>query len=161
MASRRAATARRAASTAAHRGTSPSATASSARTWIAGSFARSALDTSSRYHATNSAPRCAVRYDPRVGFYCPQCGHNADAAGACPRDGAVLARVSEHDLLGRKIGDYIVLANLGGGAFGQVYRAIQPRSGATVAIKLLRQPLSEPRPRSAHEQRRAETIDDA
>jgi len=78
-----------------------------------------------------------------VGYYCPQCGQDAADAGMCARDGAQLARVSSHDLLGRKIGDYIALANLGGGTFGQVYRAIQPRSGAVVAIKLLRQPIDD------------------
>jgi serine/threonine-protein kinase len=78
-----------------------------------------------------------------VGFYCPQCGQDAADAGTCARDGTPLARVSSHDLLGRKIGDYLALANLGGGTFGQVYRAVQPRSGAVVAIKLLRQPIDD------------------
>jgi len=98
-----------------------------------------------------------------VGFFCPQCGQDAAAAGTCPRDGAELARVSSHDLLGRKIGDYIALANLGGGTFGQVYRAIQPRSGAVVAIKLLRQPIASAGFAGARSPAKqgADTIDDA
>jgi serine/threonine protein kinase len=76
-----------------------------------------------------------------MGWFCPRCGHQADAAGACPRDAEALARVSSHDLLGRTIGEYTVLASLGGGSYGRVYRAVHARSGMLVAIKLLYHPI--------------------
>jgi len=72
-----------------------------------------------------------------MGWYCPSCGHEAAASGACPRDGEPLAPISNHTLLGRRLGDYHILAKLGGGAFGTVYRAIYTKTGAVVAIKLL------------------------
>jgi serine/threonine-protein kinase len=77
-----------------------------------------------------------------VAFYCPRCGHCGEA-GACPRDGVTLAPVGSHDLLGHQVGDYVVLASLGGGSFGRVYRAIHARSGAVVAIKLMQQPVGD------------------
>jgi len=51
--------------------------------------------------------------------------------------------VSSHDLIGRTLGEYVVLAALGGGSFGTVYRAIRPRSGAIVAIKLLHRAITD------------------
>jgi eukaryotic-like serine/threonine-protein kinase len=72
-----------------------------------------------------------------MGWYCPSCGHESAVPGTCPRDGDPLAQVSNHTLLGRRLGDYHILAKLGGGAFGTVYRAIYTRTAATVAIKLL------------------------
>ncbi|HUS33697.1 MAG TPA: serine/threonine-protein kinase [Kofleriaceae bacterium] len=76
-----------------------------------------------------------------MAWYCPRCGQTADAGGSCTRDGAALAEIGSHDLIGRAIGEYTVLARLGSGAFGQVYRAVHPRSGNVVAIKLLDQPI--------------------
>ncbi len=76
-----------------------------------------------------------------MGWYCPRCGHEAETDGTCPRDAAPLARVSSHDLLGRKLGEYTVLQQLGGGSYGSVYRAVHERSGLLVAIKLLHQPI--------------------
>lgn len=72
-----------------------------------------------------------------MGWYCATCGHEQAAPGACPRDGDELAQVSNHTLLGRRLGDYQILAKLGGGAFGTVYRARFSKTGAVVAIKLL------------------------
>jgi len=76
-----------------------------------------------------------------VSWYCQRCGHEATAAGECPRDREPLSRVSAQDLLGRRLGDYRVLAKLGGGAFGTVYRAAHTRTGTVVAIKLLAHPI--------------------
>ncbi len=76
-----------------------------------------------------------------LGFFCARCGHAGDAAGACPKDGQPLARVSAQDLLGRQIGEYRVLGKLGGGAFGTVYRAAHATTGSIVAIKLLAHPI--------------------
>src|SRR5258706_7275702 len=53
----------------------------------------------------------------------------------------VLVAPEAHDLVGRTLGEYAVLARIGGGAFGHVYRAIHPRSSLVVAIKLLDQPI--------------------
>jgi serine/threonine-protein kinase len=47
------------------------------------------------------------------------------------------------DLVGHRLGDYDVVAHLGGGTYGSVYRGVHPRSGMVVAIKLLHQPASE------------------
>lgn len=82
-----------------------------------------------------------TRYALGMGWYCPRCGHEAEVAGSCPRDFEPLSRVSSHDLLGRRLGEYTVLASLGGGSFGTVYRAVHARSGMLVAIKLLHQPI--------------------
>jgi serine/threonine-protein kinase len=71
------------------------------------------------------------------GWYCQRCGHEGDAMGSCPRDGQPLARVSTTDLPGRPLGEYRILANVGGGAFGTVYRAAHAQTGTIVAIKLL------------------------
>jgi hypothetical protein len=78
-----------------------------------------------------------------TGWFCPRCGHESATEGPCPRDGEPLARVSSHDLIGRRLGEYTVLAALGGGAFGSVYRAVHARSGLLVAIKLLHQPIDQ------------------
>jgi eukaryotic-like serine/threonine-protein kinase len=76
-----------------------------------------------------------------MGWYCQLCGHEAAEVGPCPRDGGVLVRVSSQDVLGRRLGDYRILAKLGGGAFGTVYRAVQLETGTVVAIKLLARPI--------------------
>src|SRR5439155_27158686 len=93
--------------------------------WTAGSFDRSARATMREYIVG-------------LVWYCPRCGRTADAAGACPQDGAGLA--AGDGMVGQIIGEYTVLARLGGGAFGTVYRAIHPRSGLGVAIKVIDQP---------------------
>ena len=78
-----------------------------------------------------------------MAWYCARCGQAANVAGACARDGEALSRVSSHDLLGRKLGEYTVLAALGGGSFGTVYRAVHERSGMVAAIKLLHRPIDD------------------
>jgi eukaryotic-like serine/threonine-protein kinase len=76
-----------------------------------------------------------------MSWYCQRCGHETETAGPCPRDGTPLARVSAQDLMGRKLGEYRILAKLGGGAFGTVYRAAHVTTGTVVAIKLLAHPI--------------------
>ena len=78
-----------------------------------------------------------------MAWYCTRCGHEAPAGGSCPREGEVLAPVSSHDLHGRMLGEYRILATLGGGSYGSVYRAIHTRSGMLVAIKLLHRPIDD------------------
>lgn len=71
-----------------------------------------------------------------VHYVCIACGSRADAAGPCPRDGT--ERDATHDpLLGTKIGDYQLVAMIGEGGMGRVYRAIHPTIGAQVAVKVL------------------------
>ncbi len=95
-----------------------------------------------------------------MSWYCTRCGHQAVAAGPCPRDGEALARVSSHDLHGRALGEYRILATLGGGAYGTVFRAVQERSGMLVAIKLLHRPIDDVESkRVIVEARAAATID--
>ncbi len=77
----------------------------------------------------------------RLGFFCTKCGHAAAQAGACPKDAQPLIPVSSQDLMGRTIGDYRILAKLGGGAFGTVYRAAHVTTGTIVALKLLAHPI--------------------
>ena len=76
-----------------------------------------------------------------MSWYCQLCGHAADDHAACPRDGSSLVKIAKHDLLGRMIGEYRILAKLGGGAFGTVYRAAHAQRGTLVAIKLLAHPI--------------------
>ena len=78
-----------------------------------------------------------------MGWFCPRCGQDAGAEGTCPHDGERLAPVSRHDLIGRSLGEYKVLASLGGGSFGSVYRAVHSRSGMLAAIKLLHRPIDD------------------
>ena len=95
-----------------------------------------------------------------MGWYCTRCGHAAGAAGACPRDGEALAPVSSHDLHGRTLGEHRILATIGGGAYGTVFRAVQERSGMLVAIKLLHRPIDDVESkRVIIEARAAATID--
>jgi len=76
-----------------------------------------------------------------VAWYCPRCGQTEQVAGFCGRDGAQLVPVGALDLIGHTIGEYQIMARLGSGAFGQVYRAAHVRSGHEVALKLLDQPV--------------------
>src|SRR5262249_30174791 len=78
-----------------------------------------------------------------MSWFCPRCGHDADDGGRCPRDGEPFVRVSQHDLIGRPLGEYRILASLGGGSFGSVYRAVHQRSGMLAAIKLLHRPIDD------------------
>ena len=55
----------------------------------------------------------------------------------------MLAQVGQTDLIGHTLGEYRLVARLGGGAFGQVFRGVHVRSGHAAAIKLLDQPLGQ------------------
>jgi serine/threonine-protein kinase len=76
-----------------------------------------------------------------MSYYCARCGLLGEHAGPCPKDGGSMLRVSAQDLLGRQIGEYRILAKLGGGAFGTVYRAAHVTTGTIVALKLLAHPI--------------------
>src|SRR5438105_3818933 len=82
-----------------------------------------------------------------TGFVCPICRRRFDegAPQRCPDDQSPLIRVrdmAEADgdpMLGRTLsGRFTVLAKLGAGSMGTVYRARQHAMGRDVAVKILR-----------------------
>jgi serine/threonine protein kinase len=82
------------------------------------------------------------------GFVCPQCQRRFDEGiprPICPDDGAPLIRVADFaaadgdPMLGRVLaGRFTILARLGAGSMGTVYKAKQSPIGREVAIKILR-----------------------
>lgn len=88
--------------------------------------------------------------DPRARV-CPVCDYRAEliAEQFCPRDGAYLVtyadlKAAENDpLLGRRIADFAIVARVGSGGMGTVYRAIQIGMERTVALKVLRSGLTD------------------
>ena len=82
---------------------------------------------------------------------CPACGYKSDGAGEtfCPRDGAFLVTqedlaASENDpLLGRRVAEFAIVARIGTGGMGTVYRAIQTGVDRAVALKVLRSDLAD------------------
>ncbi len=79
---------------------------------------------------------------------CPRCRKNwpeAQAPAVCPIDGLGLVRprdlvdIGDDPMVGRTLeGRYTILAKLGAGSMGTVYRAKQHAMGREVAIKILR-----------------------
>ncbi len=100
------------------------------------------LSLPSRHHPDDTAP--ALRKVP--GKVCPKCrSRYDDVPVTCPRDGMHLINTSDYaeaagdTMLGRTLdGRFIVLARLGSGSMGTVYRAKQQPMGRDVAIKILR-----------------------
>jgi serine/threonine protein kinase len=88
--------------------------------------------------------------DPRARV-CPACDYRAELAAEqfCPRDGAYLVtyadlKAAENDpMLGRRIADFAIVARVGSGGMGTVYRAIQIGMERTVALKVLRAGLAD------------------
>ena len=88
--------------------------------------------------------------DPRTRV-CPACDYQAELAAEqfCPRDGAYLVtyadlKEADHDpLLGRRIADFAIVARIGSGGMGTVYRAIQIGMDRAVALKVLRAGLTD------------------
>ena len=82
---------------------------------------------------------------------CPACGYKSDGASEtfCPRDGAYLVTpadlaASENDpLLGRRVAEFAIVARIGTGGMGTVYRAIQTGVDRAVALKVLRADLAD------------------
>ena len=85
------------------------------------------------------------------GRVCPQCKTAAASATEvfCPRDGAYFVEVadleaSESDpLLGKRVADFAVVARIGSGGMGTVYRALQVGMDRQVALKVLRAELAD------------------
>jgi serine/threonine-protein kinase len=80
---------------------------------------------------------------------CPQCDQRfervANAPSHCPKDGALLLKSTDlsaakfDPMLGRTLGDrFTIVAKLGAGSMGAVYRARQANINRDVAIKILR-----------------------
>lgn len=96
--------------------------------------------------ASSSAGSSALR--ARV---CPVCAYRPEAASElfCPRDGAYLvdpddlAAADNDPLIGRRIGEFAVVARIGIGGMGSVYRAIQTGVDRHVALKVLRSDLAD------------------
>ncbi len=88
-----------------------------------------------------------VPAEPRT-LVCPRCHKKwpeAEAPAVCPTDGLGLVRprdlvdIGDDPMVGRTLeGRYTILAKLGAGSMGTVYRAKQHAMGREVAIKILR-----------------------
>ena len=88
-----------------------------------------------------------VPAEPKT-LICPRCRKSWPEAGAptvCPTDGMGLVRprdlvdIGDDPMVGRTLeGRYTILAKLGAGSMGTVYRAKQHAMGREVAIKILR-----------------------
>jgi serine/threonine protein kinase len=70
-------------------------------------------------------------------FLCPECAAVYEAAGICMRDRAPLVEVTGDPMLGQAVGNYTIVARIGAGGMGEVFRAVQPQIGSRVAIKVL------------------------
>ncbi|MDX2093189.1 MAG: serine/threonine-protein kinase [Kofleriaceae bacterium] len=85
-------------------------------------------------------------------MFCPTCHAELPAnRRACPTDGATLLRSSQ-------IGKYTILAPLGMGGMGAVYRAINPDTKGEVAIKLMHDEAARLEPMRARFKREAAAI---
>src|SRR5215470_7411621 len=75
---------------------------------------------------------------------CPECANTyEDEILHCPEDGLDLTALEPDDeLIGRNIGSYRVVKQLGKGGMGAVYMAEHPVIGSRVAIKFLHQQFS-------------------
>src|SRR5262245_22413192 len=86
-------------------------------------------------------PRCglASRGGEFVSRTCPECANTyEDEILHCPEDGLDLTALEPDDeLIGRSIGSYRVVKQLGKGGMGAVYMAEHPVIGSRVAIKFL------------------------
>lgn len=70
----------------------------------------------------------------------------------------VLAATPERDLIGQRLGDYDIVARLGAGGMGVVYRAKDRRLGREVAIKVLPAVFEVDQPRLARFEREARLL---
>ncbi|MFO0654703.1 MAG: hypothetical protein U0787_06455 [Polyangia bacterium] len=81
---------------------------------------------------------------------CPVCKRPSQTPGEqfCPHDGAIyihaadLLRAQSDPLIGRRIENFAIVARLGEGGMGTVYRALQIGMDREVALKVLRSDLA-------------------
>ncbi|MFH2005382.1 MAG: ABC transporter substrate-binding protein [bacterium] len=74
---------------------------------------------------------------------CETCGGTfSDGLAHCPTDHVPLIEAND-ELVGRKVGRYVITRRIGKGARGHVYLALQPVIGSRVAIKVLHTPAAE------------------
>jgi serine/threonine protein kinase len=98
--------------------------------------------------AVRRAEETAPATQAATGFVCPRCdGRFEESAGlaVCPHDASPLLREADlaaadgDAMLGRVLaGRFTILARIGAGSMGTVYRALQAPIGRQVAIKILR-----------------------
>jgi serine/threonine protein kinase len=86
----------------------------------------------------SAVPTILERVEPATSaHFCPTCGNRRPGGGVCERDHTLLVAIGPGSLLGTEVGNYVLVQRLGEGGMGVVYRAVQPRIGAEVAIKVL------------------------
>jgi len=69
--------------------------------------------------------------------YCPQCGAAGNGGAFCALDGTQLRAPDPLGVVGHLAGNYRIMAHIGSGATGDVFRAVHPALKAEVAIKVL------------------------
>ncbi len=70
-------------------------------------------------------------------FVCQQCSATFSEAGFCAHDGSPLESSIKDPLIGTNVGAYKIDALIGVGGMGRVYKAIHPKIGSRVAVKVL------------------------
>jgi serine/threonine protein kinase len=74
---------------------------------------------------------------------CPECGLTFDEGGFCTQDGAQLVAIGADPIVGTMLGPYRVVALVGTGGMGRVYKGVNPTIRSRVAIKVLSHECSE------------------
>ncbi len=72
-----------------------------------------------------------------MNYYCPDCGSRADVGGGCRKDNQRMVPRQPGALLGEQIGRYTLVARLGSGGMGEVYKAVHIDIGSKAAFKVL------------------------
>ncbi len=70
-------------------------------------------------------------------YVCPQCAAVSPTGAPCLVDGATPSSSDDDPMIGSMVSSYRVAAKIGTGGMGAVYRAVHPRLGSWVAIKVL------------------------
>jgi serine/threonine-protein kinase len=70
-------------------------------------------------------------------FVCQQCAATFAEDGYCAHDGSKLQPNASDPLVGSKVGPYEIDSLIGVGGMGRVYKAVHPKIGSRVAVKVL------------------------